>query len=107
MKTRLILGSLLSAATLLVGCQTPSHQMCDNGIYCSKCKTVLVQRTDCMRAGKTTPITHDKSNKMICSDCESIAETFFKTGTLKKKCSSCCGTLTHCNMQPVPATGNK
>ena len=107
MKTRLLLGSLLSAATMLVGCQTASHQICETGIYCSKCKTVLVQRTDCMPKNKPAPVCHDKSNKTLCADCESIADTFFKTGTLNKKCPACKGTLNHCNMQPIASTGNK
>ena len=59
-------------------------------VMCDKCKMVMVKVPD------PTTSNHD-AQTMVCPDCKSAMENFFKTGKLKHTCSYCGGTMTVCH----------
>lgn len=92
----LLLAGAFGIATILTGCQT-SHPLASPAVTCSKCKTVWVKRPYNEGSAKTgTRYVLRDEKVMQCPDCESLVETFFKTGKLKHRCVSCGGTLEHC-----------
>jgi hypothetical protein len=92
----LLLAGAFGVATILIGCQT-AHPLASPAVTCSKCKTVWVKRPYNEGSAKTgTRYVLRDEKVMRCPDCESLVETFFKTGKLKHRCVSCGGTLDHC-----------
>lgn len=67
----------------------------DSGaVTCSKCKIVAVKMPSSGPKGQ--PIFYHDQNVMVCPDCVSAIENFFKTGKLKHTCSHCGGEMTVC-----------
>jgi hypothetical protein len=46
---------------------------------------------------KNPTITYRDAKTMVCPDCHSAMENFFKTGSLKHTCTHCGGTMTICH----------
>jgi hypothetical protein len=59
-------------------------------LMCDRCQTTWVLRPE--GAGRWVRYTRQKA--MVCPDCESAVETWWKTGQFKHSCSRCKGRLT-------------
>ena len=94
---------ILISTGLITGCASPSQTAPQRGpvlsaITCDKCRSVWIQhaeRSSTFR-GAAGPYVLRTENRMVCPDCESAAETFFRTGALKHRCAHCGGTMSHC-----------
>ena len=79
-----------------------------SGLMCNKCETVWVPSKD--RGGKPgTYHVYRSTRKMVCPQCESMAETFFRTGQLSHSCPGCGSNVMRCTVQMVrgkPATSS-
>jgi hypothetical protein len=62
-------------------------------VMCAKCEAVWVK--DKIQVGKITQYVSRK--KMLCDDCKSAVENFFKTGKWEHTCKTC-GDLTACEV---------
>lgn len=94
MKT-LILTSILGLAAMLTSCQTSAGGP-ESAVTCDKCRTVYFKAPASTTPGGKGMVTLRDASRMDCPDCESAAANFFKTGSLKHKCSHCEGSLSHC-----------
>ena len=103
--SRAALVAALSIA-VLSGCASMQPQAGTpqaSGLMCNKCQSIWVPSKN--RGGK--PVTYHvyrASHKMICPQCESMAATFFRTGTFKHSCPGCGGKVMRCTAQVVGAT---
>ena len=61
-----------------------------SALMCDRCETTWVLRPE--GAGRWVRYTRQKA--MVCPDCESAVETWWKTGEFKHSCSRCKGRLT-------------
>lgn len=94
---------LLLVTGFLTGCAAPSQtapakDTVLSAITCDRCRTVWIQRAERSSTfrGAAGPYVLRTEGHMVCPDCESAAETFFRTGALKHRCSHCGGTMSHC-----------
>lgn len=68
----------------------------EGAVMCDKCKFVIVK--DPIHIGvRGQTIMYQDRKSMVCPDCVSAVENFFKTGKLKHTCSHCGGTMTVCH----------
>ena len=65
-------------------------------VMCDQCKMVMVKVPNPTTA-KNPTITYHNAQTMVCPDCISAMENFFKTGKLKHTCTHCGGTMTVCH----------
>jgi len=86
---------LVSILTIL-----PSHLLAapprEGAVLCDKCKMVTVKYPIQTGFRGQTIIYRDRST-MVCPDCHTAMENFFKTGKLKHTCTNCGGTMTICH----------
>lgn len=68
------------------------------GVMCNKCKTTWVAGPVGKPGGYSI---YRTSRKMQCPQCETIVETFFRTGRLEHSCPGCGGTMSRCTAQIV------
>jgi len=99
--TRLACLTTLTAFVLLSGCRNapaPAQGPVLSAITCDKCRTVWIQRAERSSTfrGNAGPYVLRSESRMVCPDCESAAQTFFKTGSLQHHCNHCGGTMSHC-----------
>ena len=90
-----VAGVALASLTFgLAGCATTAAVASNDtlAVLCPTCETVWVRRR--RQINKTTFYTTEK--KMVCPDCTSAVETFFKTGKLQHTCATCGGNLAPC-----------
>jgi hypothetical protein len=107
MKTILKSGpaALVAALSIAVlsGCTSMQPQAGTpqaSGLMCNKCETVWVPSKG--RGGKPgTYHAYRASEKMICPQCESMAETFFRTGRFSHSCPGCGSNVMRCTVQVV------
>ena len=105
MKTILKTGcaALVAACSIVIlsGCTSMQHQAGTSeavGLMCDKCQSIWVPSVD--RGGKPgTYHVYRASRKMICPQCESMAQTYFRTGQITHSCPGCGGNVTHCTAQ--------
>lgn len=92
-RSKLIIGvlSLIALATPYLNAAPVS----DGAVMCDKCKVVMV-KTVIPGTQKAPTVTYHNTSTMVCPDCTSAMENFFKTGKLKHTCSHCGGTMTQC-----------
>ena len=110
MKTILKSGhaALVAALSIAVlsGCTSMQPQAGSpqaSGLMCNKCQSIWVPSKD--QGGKPgTYHVYRASRKMICPQCESMAETFFRTGQFSHSCPGCGGNVTRCAAQVVGTT---
>ncbi len=85
-----------AAATALVsGCSTTggtSSKEEKPAVMCAKCETTWVRTPHTIN--KTT--VYSRHKQMVCPDCASAAENFFKTGKLEHTCKTCGDSLSAC-----------
>lgn len=89
----------LGFIALLSACQSgPTSGPVLSAITCDKCRTVWIQRAERASTfrGSAGPYVLKSESRMVCPDCESTAQTFFKTGRLKHDCKHCGGTMSDC-----------
>jgi hypothetical protein len=68
----------------------------DGAVMCDKCKMVMVKVAN-PTSSKSPTVTYHDTTIMVCPDCHSAMENFFKTGKLKHTCTHCGGTMTICH----------
>lgn len=103
-----MLTKLLTVATIgllgfeslaLTGCHSAGAAEDAGGetaaIMCDKCQTTWVRTSQ--RQG-TKVATYKSRQAMTCPDCKSAVANLFTTGTLQHTCTSCGGTLRHCEV---------
>jgi len=90
LKTGLVV-TVIFAGLLMTGCETTGGGAARTAVGCEKCKTVWVPGT-----GPSKSIGYRMSERMVCPDCVSAVENYFRTGELKHSCASCGGALKHC-----------
>lgn len=88
-------AGMLSLLTILPS-QSYAAPPKDGAVMCDQCKMVMVKVANPTTA-KNPTITYHDVRTMVCPDCKSAMETFFKTGRLKHTCSHCGGTMTVCH----------
>jgi hypothetical protein len=68
----------------------------DGAVMCDKCKFVIIKYP--IHSGlRGQNIMYQDRKTMVCPDCVSAIENFFKTGKLKHTCTHCGGTMTVCH----------
>ena len=86
---------MMSLLTIL-----PSHSFAapptSGAVMGDQCKMVMVKVPNPTTA-KNPTITYHNAQTMVCPDCVSAMENFFKTGRLKHTCTHCGGTMTVCH----------
>lgn len=101
MKTQLLRTALSGLAALvtlvLASCQAPSSAP-SSALTCDKCTTIYFKApTRSGPGGKDGIITLRRAGTMSCPDCDNVALSWIKGGSLlKHTCKSCGGTLHHC-----------
>ncbi len=87
-----LLFAAIAAGLATTGCQTTTTGPTRAAVGCDKCKTVWVATSV---SGKFSG--YGMSKRMVCPDCVSMVENYFKTGELKHTCPSCGSALQHCS----------
>ena len=92
----------LAAAVIIVSACTPVQEQAGAketvGVMCNKCETTWVTGP----TGKPGDYTiYRTSRKMKCPQCETLVETFFRTGKVSHSCPGCGGSLSRCTAQVV------
>ena len=83
------------AMALVSGCSTTNSKVSkaeQPAVMCAKCETTWMRSPHAM--GKTT--VYRRHTKMVCPDCDSAVENFFKTGKFKHTCKTCGDSLMLC-----------
>lgn len=95
MKTHILKAGLIVSAIFaglaMSGCETTAGSSARTAVGCEKCKTVWVPG-----AGPSKATGYQMTKRMVCPDCVSAVENYFKTGELKHTCASCGSALKHC-----------
>jgi len=105
MKTKLrsIFAVLSAAAVLIVSACTPVQEQAGAketvGVMCGKCRTTWVAAAGGGKPG--TLQVYRTSRKMNCPQCETLVQTFFRTGELAHSCPGCRGELSRCTAQVI------
>lgn len=106
MKTKLrsSFAVLSAAAVLIVSACTPVQEQAGAketvGVMCGKCRTTWVAAVD--GGGKPGTVqVYRTSRKMKCPQCETLVQTFFRTGQLAHSCPGCRGELSRCTAQVI------
>ncbi|MEI7865131.1 MAG: hypothetical protein WCI38_07135 [Chthoniobacterales bacterium] len=89
---------MIAGAAVLAGCATNNTAMAQKALMCGKSDTVWVAG----HSGGGKPGTyhiHSGTHKTLCSECETIGETFMKTGKLQHNCTGCQSDLRVCTVQ--------
>ena len=86
-RSKLIIGvlSLIALATPYVNAAPV-----DGAVMCDRCKVIMVKTAIPGTAKAPLTVYHD-TKTMLCPDCKSAMENFFKTGKLQHTCTSCGG----------------
>jgi hypothetical protein len=90
-------GTVLAMLGLASGCSTTHGTAEETGkpaVMCGKCETVWVRSPRTIN--KTT--VYRKHQKMVCHDCDSAVENFFKTGKFSHACKTCGDSLVACSV---------
>ncbi len=101
MKTKCLRTLPLGLATLgtllLASCQAPTSTP-TSALTCDKCTTIYFKApTRSGPGGKEGLVTLRRAGTMSCPDCDNVAASWIKGGSLlKHTCKSCGGTLHHC-----------
>lgn len=95
---------MVGGAVGLIGCQSggaSSSSMTgmpsDKAITCSKCQVTFINVPEAN--DKNRVIAYSKKPEMVCAECRTTAENFFKTGQFKHTCSVCGDTMDMCPMK--------
>jgi len=92
----------LAAAVFIVAACTPVQEQAGAkesvGLACNKCRTTWVSSGGGKPGGSTI---YRTSRQMKCPQCETLVETFFRTGQLAHSCPGCGGTVSRCTVQFV------
>ena len=98
-------AALVAAVSIafLAGCTSMRPQAGttqNSALVCNKCESVWVPSQ--IRGGKPGGhYVYRASRKMVCPQCESMAETFFRTGQFRHSCPGCGGNVMRCTAQTV------
>jgi len=95
---KVYITAIIAAAAVVAGCATNNTVMGQKALICGECDTVWVAG----QSGGGKPGTyhiHSGTHKMLCSECETIGETFIKTGKLQHNCTGCQSDLRVCTVQ--------
>lgn len=95
-------AAYFAAAVFIVSACTPVQEQAGAneavGVMCNKCETTWVAGPVGERGGYSV---YRTSRRMKCPQCETFAETFFRTGKLAHGCPGCGGALSRCTAQVV------
>lgn len=96
-----ILALVAGSALALGACHSTGasgHDMStmssDKAITCSKCQVTFVNYP--VTGDKGHVVGYAKRPEMVCPDCRSAAENFFKTGEFKHTCKTCGDSMEMC-----------
>lgn len=86
---------VIASAIVMTAATVQSAPPKEGAVFCDKCKIVMV-KVPSQAGAKNQLLIYRKMKKMVCPDCKSAIENFFRTGKLKHTCSSCGGNMTVC-----------
>ena len=86
-----LLFAAIAAGLMMTGCETTKTASSHDAVGCEKCKTVWVRG-----GGTGKSAGYSMTKRMVCPDCVSAVENYFKTGELKHTCATCGHALQHC-----------
>lgn len=93
----------LGAGLLAAGCQSqpavhsPTGGVVSNeAVMCTKCEVTWTKVP--IDGGKGRVVGYSSQRRMVCPDCRTAAENFFRTGKFQHTCATCGDSLQHCKV---------